>query len=176
MSPAAKTAAKQPETATGDGGGGSLADQYPNTWIPEEPGDSLSGTVREITRAWSDAKNKGTGDGWYPLLKIQRDDDGALKDFHAFMTVSFNQVMELQPVPGEHVVVTFQGLGKAKPNQSAPKIFHLRVDGRDPVAAANAVYGRIGDGYVANKPSDTPTSAHQGGAGNGGDDPGEFEF
>lgn len=172
MSPAPKTA-KQSDTPVPADGGATLEEQYPNTWIPEEPGDSLSGTVREITRAWSDAKNKGTGDGWYPLLKIQRDDDGALKDFHAFMTVSFNQVMEQQPVPGEHVVVTFQGFGKAKPNQSAPKIFHLRVDGRDPVAAANAVYGRIGDGYVANKPT---APVHQGDTGNGGDAQEEFGF
>lgn len=124
-----------------------LREQYPNAWIPIEEGDTLDGTVADITRAWSDARNKGTGDGWYPLYNVQTQ-EGSILAWHAFSAVSYNEAMEKQPLPGERITITYTGLGKAKPGQNAPKLFKLIVHGRDPRAAAAAVYGRLGDGHV----------------------------
>lgn len=137
-----------------------LRDRYPNSWIPQDEGDTLEGTVVEVVRAYSDARAQN-GDGWYPLLQVDTG-DGILA-FHAFSAVSYNRVMELQPLPGEQIRVTYQGVSqKSKPGQNPPKLFHISVAGRDPVAAANAVYGRIGDGFTlaeARKELDTKADA-----------------
>jgi hypothetical protein len=126
----------------------SLREQYPNAWIPVEEGDKLQGTVMEVVRAWSDARNQGAGDGWYPLIRVQTT-DGQTLDFHAFSAVGYNAVMEKQPVPGEQITVTYKGVSsKAKPGQNPAKLFHIHITGRDSVAEANSVYGRIGDGHV----------------------------
>ncbi len=126
-----------------------LRDEHPNAWIPLEEGDRLEGTVVEVTRAWSDARHKdvnSTEDGFYPLVRVQTADDVVLA-FHAFSVVSFNQVIEHQPLPGEKIIVTFQGLGKKKDaSRNAPKLFHISMPDRDPRAAAQSIYARFGGG------------------------------
>lgn len=114
---------------------------YPNAWIPQHDGDSITGELVEIVRAWSDARARN-GDGFYPLLKLKLP-DGNLKDFHAFQIVSFNQVREKQPLPGETVTITYRGEGKAKEGQNAPKLFQIDVHGRDPQEAAADTYADL---------------------------------
>lgn len=124
------------------------AKEHPNAWIPVEAGDTLEGVVTDVTRAWSDQRAKN-GDGFYPLLRVQTD-DGVTLDFHAFTVVSYNQVMEHQPIPGERIIITYQGEGKAKDGNNAPRIFHVRLPERDPRAAANSVYSRLGADRLVN--------------------------
>lgn len=126
-----------------------LQEEHPNTWLPENEGDTLDGTIVEVIRAWSDARNNGnTGDGWYPLLKV-RTNDGSVMDFHAFSAVSYREVMDKQPIPGERIVVTYQGVsGKAKQGQNPPKLYNVALPDRDPREAARNVYARMGDGYL----------------------------
>jgi hypothetical protein len=135
-----------------------LREAYPNAWIPIDEGDQLEGTIASVTRAWSDARNKGQGDGWYPLLQVQTT-DGPILAFHAFSHVSYNEVMEHMPVPGERIVVTYQGVsGKAKPGQNPAKLFHISLPSRDPKAAAAAVYSRLSDGHGGRSHLTTPES------------------
>lgn len=127
----------------------SLQEAHPNTWIAIDEGDTLTGDIVEVIRAWSDARNNGpTGDGWYPLLKV-RTSDGVVLDFHAFSAVTYREVMEKQPIPGERIIVTYQGVsGKAKSNQNPPKLYNVSLPNRDPREAARNIYARMGDGYL----------------------------
>jgi hypothetical protein len=120
-----------------------LRAEHPNSWIAIEEGDQLVGVVAEVTMAWSDARAKGNnGDGFYPLVRVDTG-DGIILAFHAFSVVSYNEIMEKQPIPGERIVVTYQGLGKKKEDQNAPKIFHVNVQGRDPIKMAANVYSQM---------------------------------
>lgn len=120
-----------------------IRSQYPNAWIPLEAGDRLEGVVVDVTRAYSDARARGTGNGFYPLVQVQTN-DGPILNFHAFSAVSYSTVMEKQPLPGERIVVTYTGEGKAKDGRSAPKLFVIQLPGRDPRETARNVYARLG--------------------------------
>lgn len=119
-----------------------MRERYPNAWIGVTEGDVLEGDVIEVTRAWSDQRARGAGGGWYPLLQV-RTDDGPILSWHAFETVAYNRVMEIQPLPGERIIVTFRGEGKAKPGMNAPKLYSITLPTRDPKDTARAVYGRL---------------------------------
>jgi hypothetical protein len=114
-----------------------LRKDHPDVWIPVEVGDSLEGNVMDVDTAWSDAR----GD-YYPLLVVLTRDNIELK-WHAFETVADNQVMKLQPVPGEEIIITYKGEGAAKPGRNAPKLFTIRIPGRDPATAAANIYGQL---------------------------------
>lgn len=139
------------------------ANSRDDVWIAAEEGDELRGKVIDLDTAWSDARAKNHPDGWYPLLTVVREDDKIVK-WHAFETVAYNEVIKHEPMPGETIRVVYLGEGKAKENQSAPKLFKLVIDGRDPGVAAQRVYGTLNpnrnrsDGAVAQLP---PTQAEQ---------------
>lgn len=121
----------------------SLREQHPDAWIPLEPGDSLSGTIREVRRGWSDMRAAKNGEGWYPLLVIETD-DGVMLNWHAFSAVAYTRIMEIQPVPGEKVTITYLGLSRVKKaGQNPAKLFSIRVDSRDPVTQAANVYQQL---------------------------------
>lgn len=120
-----------------------IRDQYPNAWIPVNEGDTLEGTVTAVKRAWSDQKNSGTGDGWYPLLMV-RTSDGVELGFHAFTTVTYREVIDQRPRPGEKIIVTYQGeSNKSKPGQNPARLFSVRLPERDPREAADNVYNQL---------------------------------
>lgn len=120
-----------------------LKEKYPSAWIPTDEGDELVGKVIDLARAWSDARALGNnGNGWYPLLKIEKD-DGIVVDFHAFQTVAMNQVNDKRPIQGDRVKITYRGEGKAKDNKNAPKLFYIMVEGRDPTEQASRIYAQI---------------------------------
>lgn len=133
-----------------------LQQQHPDSWIPEKEGDRLEGTVVAVVRAWSDTRANGkAGDGWYPLLRIRQGGrDGKVVAFHAFTTVSYNEVVDKQPVPGEKIIVTYRGEGRAKQGQNAPRIFDVELPNRDPVAEAQATYSGFAGGRTRPAPTD----------------------
>lgn len=120
----------------------SIREEHPNAWIALEEGDTLEGTVTAVKRAWSDAKNNGTGDGWYPLLMVETS-DGTELGFHAFTTVTYNEVIDQRPRPGEKIVVTYKGEGRKKEGKNPPKIYSVRLPDRDPAEAADNVYNQL---------------------------------
>lgn len=132
-------------------------------WIPSKEGDSITGTVVEVIRAWSDARTNGGRDmdrGWYPLLRL-RQDDGTERDWHAFGAVAENRVKDKQPLPGERITVTYLGVSDKTPpkGQNAPKLFRLDIDGRDSVQEAKATYAQLGAQpreYVSPPPAAEP--------------------
>lgn len=137
------------------------ANSRDDVWIAAEEGDELRGRVIDLDTAWSDQRAK-KGDGWYPLLTVQREDDSIVR-WHAFETVAYNEVVKHEPMPGETIRVVYLGEGKAKEGNNAPKLFKLVIDGRDPRVTAKRVYGqlnpnRMGDGAAAQPP---PTQAEQ---------------
>lgn len=117
-------------------------------WIPEQPGDKLTGTIVEVIRAWSDARTNGGKDmerGWYPLIRLKTD-NGNIRDWHAFGAVAENRVLDKQPLPGETITVTYLGISDKTPpkGMNAPKLFQLDIAGRDPRAEAADVYAQLG--------------------------------
>ena len=106
-----------------------------NAWIPENPGDTLTGKVVDVDSAWSDYRNAN-----YPLLTIENDDGE--HTVHCFHTVLFNEVMKWEPVVGEEVTIVYKGVGKGKPGMSGPKLYKVRIPGR-PSASSRGVYGRL---------------------------------
>lgn len=120
-----------------------LREQYPDVWMPEA-GDTLTGVVWDLDRAWSDARAKGNaGDGWYPLIYVMQADGVVLK-WHAFTTVSHRQVLDHQPAPGEAVKITYLGEGRAKQGMNAPRIYKLIMPDRDPKERAARIYDALG--------------------------------
>lgn len=136
---------------------------YPNAWIPQQAGDSITGVLTDIKRAWSDARDKGNNEGFYPLLQLQLD-DGTFKDFHAFQIVSYNQVREVQPLPGETITITYKGEGRAKEGLNAPKLFDIKVAGRDPIKQATDTYAKLFGSDEVKATADRADAVQQGGA------------
>lgn len=117
-------------------------------WIPEEPGDTLTGKIIEVVRAWSDARTNGGKDmdrGWYPLIRVKTD-NGNVRDWHVFSAVAENRVMDKQPLPGETITITYLGVSDKTPpkGQNAPKLWALDIAGRDPAVEARNVYAQLG--------------------------------
>lgn len=115
--------------------------KYPGAWVPSVDGDRLEGTVEDITDGWSDQRALN-GDGFYPLLTIRTGDNVSL-NWHAFESVAYKRVMSLKPLPGERIVVTFLGEGKAKEGRNAPKLYSVVLPDRNPEDVARSVYDRI---------------------------------
>jgi hypothetical protein len=115
--------------------------EYANAWVPRTEGETLTGTLKEITRAYSDQRAKN-GDGFYPLLHVEQA-DGKVIAFHAFQTVALNQVRDKQPLPGEKITITYQGEGTAKNGNNAPKIFRIDIEGRDAEQEARGTYAQL---------------------------------
>lgn len=135
--------------------------EYANAWVPRTDGETLTGELVEITRAWSDwrAKSGSEGDGWYPLLYIKLE-SGQVTMFHAFQTVAYNQVRTKQPLPGETVIVTYQGEGEGKNGNNPPKLFRIDIEGRNPQTAARNTYAQLFGRDEVNEP-DPPTEAER---------------
>lgn len=119
----------------------------PDSWIPVEEGDFLDGILEEVTAAYSDVQaSGGAGDGYYPLLRIKvieapgYEADKVLA-LHAFSMVLRDRILEQQPIPGEHLIVTFEGIGEQKvKGRNAPALYRLRIEGRDPKLVAEMAY------------------------------------
>lgn len=124
-----------------------VRNDHPDTFVAVDPGDELRGTLVDVKEAWSDARTNGGREpnrGFYPLLVIRRADDGALIKWHAFSTVAENEVLRIQPLPGEEVTVRYDGESQnAKKGQNAAKLFSLVVEGRSMEAVAHNTYASL---------------------------------
>lgn len=80
-------------------------------WKPEKEGESIEGV---LTDKW---------EGQYGWTASIRQDDGSvlLTPSNAFLQTLIKQV----PV-GDQVLITYQGVGIAKPGQDAPKLFEVQ--------------------------------------------------
>lgn len=119
----------------------------PDSWIPVETGDFLAGTVEEVTAAYSDVQASGAGgDGFYPLLRIKVTEapgyePGKILALHCFAMVLRDRILEQQPIPGETIIVTYEGVGEQKvKGRNAPALYRLRIEGRDPKQVAEMAY------------------------------------
>lgn len=118
-----------------------LAEAHPDTWIPVEPGERVTGKVIDVTQAWSDVM--GNTGGFYPLLTLELE-DGTTKKVHAFSTVIYQEVMSKKPEIGETVTFSYEGKGEVKKvGRNAPNLYRLYVAGRPNMASS--VYGSIQD-------------------------------
>lgn len=139
---------------------------HPDVWIPVEVQDSLEGEVVDIDTAWSDAR----GD-YYPLLTILTTDGVEMK-WHAFETVADSQVMKLQPLPGEHIVITYTGESpNSKPGRNPAKLFKVRMPGRSTEQLAGNVYGQLRSRAGGGRPQPPAQQAP-----NGAPDPDDVPF
>lgn len=130
-------------------------DAHPDAWIAVEEGDTISGTVVDVSAAWSDQREAD-----YPLLTIATDDGGE-KKVHCFSTVLYNEVLRQRPVIGERVTITYMGVGEArKRGQSGAKLYRFRVEGRSP-EQIGSLYDRLdGQGKPqAQAPPSQPATA-----------------
>lgn len=96
-------------------------------WRPNEPGDTVVGTVIEADVGWSDWLNDRQG-GSYPILTVQQD-DGSLRNVHCFQAVLYRRVMNLRPQIGERIKFVYHGK-KDRPDKTAVALFTVRVAGR----------------------------------------------
>ena len=127
-----------------------------DAWIPENPGDQITGQIIDVDQAWSDVS-----DTFYPLLRIDTDD--GIRTVHGFRTVLRNEIIKRRPIPGERITITFQGVSGKEPRkgQSAPWIFVVQVHRSEEAhrMAADRMYdslgGAPGSGNVPVTP-DTP--------------------
>jgi hypothetical protein len=126
-----------------------------DAWVPTKKGETLSGEVTEVGKVWSDYRL-----GFYPLVTI-KDDDGTIWRFHAFRTVANNLVLEKRPLPGERIVITYEGARKPKPTDigNPPVIYRIEMPGRPPESVGaiyDSIEGQTPKPIVAVEPEDEP--------------------
>lgn len=101
------------------------AEAHPDAWIAVAEGDTISGTIIDVSSSWSDQKMAD-----YPLLTIAQD-DGIEKKVHCFSTALYNEALRQRPVIGERITITYLGVGEAKRRgQSGAKRYRFRIEGR----------------------------------------------
>jgi hypothetical protein len=128
-----------------------LRKDKPGVWVPVDPGNSITGTVVEVTAAWSDVQydGKDPDSGFYPLLRIEGEADGydgqQILAVHCFAAVLRARVLEQQPAYGDTVIITYEGTSEnAKKGQSAAELYRLAMPDRDPQEQASRVYAQLG--------------------------------
>jgi hypothetical protein len=138
----------------------------PDSWIPVEPGDSLRGSLEEVTAAYSDVQAGGpSGDGYYPLLRIkvlEADgyEQGKLLAVHCFAAVLRDRILEQQPIPGEQLEIVYEGIGEQKVRgRNAPSLYRVKVIGRDPKLVAEKAYAGMARRRGTPTQTDTPVQA-----------------
>lgn len=127
-----------------------VRDDHLDSWIAVREGDTISGELVDVTEVWSDQRRDPDTQrpgSWYPLLVIMAEEANDYEDLprelkvHCFGAVLFKEIMRKQPLIGDHVRITYTGVGKAKPGQNEPELYTVRVGAGNQVAA-NA-YARI---------------------------------
>lgn len=114
-----------------------LAAEHPDSWIPVQAGDSVTGTMIDLDIVWSDVKG-----GEYPLITLQLDDGREVK-VHAMSAALYGEVERKQPLPGERMTFSYHGQGEAKQRgRSGAHIYRLRIEGRSP-EAVTSMYDRM---------------------------------
>lgn len=117
---------------------------HPDSWIAVNEGDSIDGTVIDVTEAWSDVRKDGS---FYPLLTIRGTATGYKPDselkVHCFGAVLYNEVMKHRPEIGERIIIAYLGSGRAKgKGMNPPELYRLSCPDRRNQAAS--AYERIG--------------------------------
>jgi hypothetical protein len=106
-------------------------DSFPESWRPKNPGEKLIGELTDV-----DLRESEYGDP-YPILTVlvesgQEDgkqlEPGVEKAWHAFHTMSRNEVTKKKPQIGERVGIVYAGFGEAQPGMNAPVRWRLLVD------------------------------------------------
>ncbi len=126
-----------------------LRTNHPDTWIAVDEGDTIRGTVSDVTVAWSDVQDQGRGDGWYPLLTVDAEEATGYETpitlkVHGMAAVLQGELIRAEAAPGETIEIVYNGTGEAKVRgRNAPELFRVRVIGRDPKEAAEKVYGQL---------------------------------
>lgn len=139
-----------------------LRAEHPDNWIAVDPGDFIYGELVDLTAGFSERRERADDPdaGFYPLLfiDVERCELGPTPDGHTVldMPASYTQGVKLavhaygkvlearlldwEPVTGECMRITYQGLGEAKEGQNPPELYTVQVDDRDPAEQAGKVW------------------------------------
>ncbi len=98
--------------------------QFPVTWDPEEPGETVRGKVEHL----GEAKTRdGDGDRWVPRVQI-RTDSGQLVTVLASQKRLLAKLVKLKPRVGDPILIQYQGDdGRAAPGMSPTQRFFVAV-------------------------------------------------
>lgn len=113
-------------------------------WRPE-PGERLVGTVRDVAKASNDFSKD------YPLLTIE-DPLGKWWAVHAFHTVLWQKIAELEPAAGDAIAISFDGMVQGKSAEYARwRVYLERV--KRPIGPAPAIAHGEGAAMAGEPPS-----------------------
>lgn len=115
-----------PQSANIPAGMRQMGGGYATTWSPVEPGDSLHGFVSAMPKELT--LNKGTKKENVTRVMEVTDKEGIRHGVwdSAVLSSLFNEVEE-HGEPGQEVFIQYDGLGKKKPGQNAPKLFTVAI-------------------------------------------------
>lgn len=141
-----------------------MREANPSTWIAVNPGDKVAGKLLEVTAAWSDIQYDGRNpnSGYYPLLRIEVTEAdgytaGEVLAVHCFATVLRDRILTHEPVPGETLIITYEGEGEAKTRgRNAPQLYRVDMPDRNPEQAAAKAYSQFTRGRASQGQQPTP--------------------
>ena len=90
-------------------------------WRPEE-GETLSGRIIDLSRAWSD---QGAG-SWYPLVTV-KDKDGKVTNVHCFHHTLKTRLLDRQPKVGDRIEITYHGKRETKDGKRMVAIYSIET-------------------------------------------------
>lgn len=92
-------------------------------WRPTA-GDSLTGTVTEVAKGWSDYTNS-----YYPIVTIQEDDTNRLISVHCFHEILRQRMMDARPVIGSPLTVKCIGEKETRDGKRKYVAYQVTVPG-----------------------------------------------
>lgn len=140
--------------------------EHPDNWIAVDPGDYIYGELVDLTAGYSKVREteEDPDAGFYPLLFIDviacelgptpdghpvlprppTYTEGQKLAVHAYGKVLEARLLDWEPVTGEVLRITFQGLGEAKEGQNPPELYAVSVDDRDAAEQSAKVWAGFG--------------------------------
>jgi hypothetical protein len=99
-------------------------DSYAEAWRPK-PGDKLIGVIVDL-----DERASEYDEDPYPIVTVERDDDGREVAWHAYHTVARNELAKQRPQRGDRIGIAYHG----KPDGKSYESYRIIVEPAEPQA------------------------------------------
>jgi len=120
-------------------------------WRPAE-GDTLIGTVVEVSRNWSDYAR-----AYYPIVTVQSEGENSeLIAVHCFHAVLKDRILALRPVVGDRIGIKYVGSRDGKQPGTTVNLYTVRVQGK--TNAGDPYAGMAPTPAAPPVPSDVPVN------------------
>ena len=126
--PKNKTGASLPQSSSIPAGMKQMGGGYAPTWTPEEIGDSIHGVVSDLPKELTINKGKKNENETRVMEVTDMEGERFAVWQSAVLTPLFDEIEELgDDGIGTEIFIEYNGLGKKKPGQNAPRLYTVAV-------------------------------------------------